>query len=280
MESNARARTLGAELRDLRKAKRVRMIQLEQQVGISKSMLSRIERGERLAGETEVATILGALGVVGSKRRELLALAREAARSNWLATGSGLPQQLKALIEYERVSVSITDVASLLVPGLLQTPDYIRAIMTEGGLPHAEAEERLRLRLERQKVLTRENPVRYLAVIDEFVLRRPVGGRSVMAAQARHLLALAELENVTIRVVPGDRGWHSGLYGSFEMLETVRTSPVVHLEHLRSSLLLDKLQDVQAYVDMKPTLLAATANAEDSTALIRKCAERLEGQET
>ncbi|MBB5956328.1 transcriptional regulator with XRE-family HTH domain [Saccharothrix tamanrassetensis] len=280
MESNARARTLGAELRDLRKVKRVRMVQLEEQVGISKSMLSRIERGERLAAETEVATILGALGVAGAKRRELLALAREAAKSNWLATGSGLPQQLKALVEYERVAVSITDVTSLVIPGLLQTPDYIRAIMTEGGLPHAEAEERLRLRLDRQEVLTREDPVQYLAIIDEFVLRRPVGGRSVMADQARHLLALAERDNVTIRVVPEDRGWHPGLYGSFEMLETARTSPVVHLEHLRSSLLLDKLQDVQAYLDIKPTLLAASANVEDSMGLILQCAEFLEGHET
>ncbi|GAA1334713.1 helix-turn-helix domain-containing protein [Saccharothrix algeriensis] len=278
MESNARARTLGAELRDLRKAKRVRMVQLEQQVGISKSMLSRIERGERLAGETEVATILGALGVVGAKRRELLALAREAAKANWLATGLGLPQQLKGLIEYEQLATSITDVTALLVPGLLQTADYARTIMIEGGVPNADADERVKHRLARQSVLTRENPVPYLAIIDEFVLHRPVGGRAVMAAQLRHLHDSAQRPNVTIRVIPRERGYHLGLYGSFVVLESPRTTPVVHLENLRTYLFLDRREDVQAYTDLKPSLLAAAVSAEDSMELILRCAEEMEGR--
>ncbi|WP_433268314.1 Scr1 family TA system antitoxin-like transcriptional regulator [Actinosynnema sp. CS-041913] len=158
-----------------------------------------------VAAETEVTTIFGALGVVRAKRRELLAPAREAAKSNWLATGSGLPQQLKALIEYERVAASITDVTSLVIPGLLQTPDYMRAIMAEGGLPHAEAEERLRLRLDRQRVFTRENPMRYLAVIDKFVLRRPVGGRSVIKSVARQAPGRAGLCRHEAHAVGGDR---------------------------------------------------------------------------
>ncbi|MEV0679928.1 helix-turn-helix transcriptional regulator [Actinosynnema sp. NPDC050436] len=277
MESNARARVLGAELRDLRKAKRVRIVQLEEQVGLSKSMISRIERGERLADETEVAAVLGALGVVGAKRRELLALAREAAKGNWLATGSGLPQQLKGLIEYEQAATSITDVTSLLVPGLVQTPDYARTIMVEGGLSNADVEERVRRRLERQSVLTRDNPVPYLAVIDEFVLRRPVGGRGVMVDQLHHLHDMARRPNVTIRVVPKERGYHFGLYGSFVVLEAARTSPVVHLENLKTYLFLDKREEVQAYIDLKPSLLAAAAGVEDSMDLIMRCAEDLKG---
>ncbi|MBP2340772.1 transcriptional regulator with XRE-family HTH domain [Saccharothrix coeruleofusca] len=277
MESNARARTLGAELRDLRRGKGLGIVELGQRVGLSKSTVSRVERGERVPTETEVASILGAMGVVGAKRRELLKLAREAAGSNWLGTGAELPQQLKALIEYERVATAITEVGPLLVPGLLQTPDYARAIMVESGLPHAHAEARVEVRLDRQQVLTREKPVPYLAVVDESVLRRPLGGRSVMVEQARHLLAMVERDNVTIRVVPAQRSWYPGLYGPFSLLETARTTPVVHLEHLRSNLFLDKPEDVQAYLDIKPTLLAAAASVEDSAELISTYAEGRHG---
>ncbi|WP_447005584.1 helix-turn-helix domain-containing protein [Saccharothrix isguenensis] len=273
MESNARARTLGAELRDLRKGKGLSIVELGALVGLSKSMLSRVERGERLLSETELASVLGAMGVIGAKRRELLAVTRDAAKSNWLATGAELPRQLKALVEHEQVATFITEVGPLLVPGLLQIADYTRAIMTEGGLPHADVEARVKVRLDRQQVLTRRNPVPYLAIIDESVLSRPLGGRSVMVAQARHLLAMGERPNVAIRIVPKDRGWHPGLYGSFSLLEAARTSPVVHLEHLRSNVFLDKVEDVQAYMDIKPTLLAATASVEDSVGLISEYAK-------
>ncbi|WP_433268310.1 helix-turn-helix domain-containing protein [Actinosynnema sp. CS-041913] len=279
MESNARARTLGAELRDLRKAKRVSLIGLGAQVGLDKNTISRTERGERVASETEVASILGALGVVGGKRRELLQLAREAAKSSWLETAAGLPSQHKALMEYEKVATSIMDVTALLVPGLLQTPAYARAVMTEGDVATSEIETLVELRLTRQDVLTRDKPVPYMAIIDEFVLRRPVGGRSVMAGQARHLLDMAQRPNVTIRVVPQERGYHMGLFGSFIMLESARTTPVVHLEHLRSGVFLYKMQDIQPYLDIKPALMAAAVGPEGSLGLITKCAEEMEGRQ-
>ncbi|MEU4800792.1 helix-turn-helix transcriptional regulator [Actinosynnema sp. NPDC023587] len=280
MESNARARTLGAELRDLRKAKRVSLVELGARVGLDKNTISRNERGERIAGETEVASILGALGVVGAKRRELLHLARETAKSSWLETAAGLPSQHKALMEYERVATSIVDVTALLVPGLLQTAAYARAVMTEGGVATSEIESLVELRLGRQSVLTRADPVPYLAIIDEFVLLRPVGGRAVMAAQARHLLDVARRPNVTIRVIPRERGYHLGLFGAFIMLESARTTPVVHLEHLRSGVFLYKRQDVRAYEDIKPALMAATVGPEDSVGLIARCAEEMEGRMT
>ncbi|GAA3459827.1 helix-turn-helix transcriptional regulator [Saccharothrix longispora] len=273
MESNARARTLGAELRDLRKARGMSIVRLGERVGLSKSMLSRIERGERFLTETELASVLGAMGVVGVKRRELLALTRDASRSNWLATGADLPRQLKALVEYEQVATAITDVTALLVPGLLQVPEYTRAIMVESGLARADAEARVKVRLDRQRVLTR---VHYLAILDESVLRRPIGGRAVLAAQARHLLEVADLPNVTLRVVREERGWYPGLFGSFALLEFDRTAPVVHLEHLRPTVFLDKPEDVQAYMDIKPTLLAAAASAEDSVGVIAGYAKEYE----
>lgn len=276
MESNARARTLGAELRHLRKAKGLSLIKLGEQVGMDKNTISRNERGERVPSETEVASILGALGVVGNRRRELLALTREADKSNWLETSPGLPWQLKALIEHERVATFITDVAPLLVPGLLQVEDYTRSIMVEGGVPAAEVEPRVRTRMERQRVLTRHDPVRYTAIIDEAVLARPIGGRSVLAGQLRHLIAMAEHDNVIIRVVPRERGWYPGLHGSFLILENARTTPVVHQEFLRSGVFLDKMQEVQTFLDLKPVLLAAAASVDDSVLLISKYAKEFD----
>ncbi|WP_343449938.1 DUF5753 domain-containing protein [Micromonospora oryzae] len=118
--------------------------------------------------------------------------------------------------ELEQVAISIRSYQPLLVPGLLQTEAYARAVLSTGGLlPPAEVERIVAGRLDRQAILDAEAPPRLVAVIDEVVLRRVVGDRAVMAGQVAHLAALAGREHVQVRVIPAENPWHTGLAGPF-----------------------------------------------------------------
>ncbi|MGK5675817.1 helix-turn-helix domain-containing protein [Micromonospora sp. URMC 106] len=121
--------------------------------------------------------------------------------------------------ELEQDAVSIRTYQPLLVPGLLQTERYARAVLGTGGLlPAAAVDELVAGRLARQAILAREAPPQLVAVMDEVVLRRPVGDRAVMAGQLAHLLAVAEQEHVQVRVIPAEVPWHTGLAGPFVLI--------------------------------------------------------------
>ncbi|WP_431931180.1 helix-turn-helix domain-containing protein [Micromonospora sp. RP3T] len=116
--------------------------------------------------------------------------------------------------DLEQDATSLRSYQPLLVPGLLQTEEYARAVLGTGALlPPAEVEEIVASRIARQRVLDRDDPPQLVAVINEVVLRRPVGDGSVMAGQLRHLAAVAEREHVQVRVIPADGPWHTGLAG-------------------------------------------------------------------
>jgi len=130
-------------------------------------------------------------------------------------------------LRYERRAKSIRDYEALVIPGLLQTPDYARALLIAGGVPDVEAA--VNKRMERQRVLDRDPASRLSVLLDEGVLSRPVGGKAVMREQLAHLLKMSERPNVSVRVVPLDTGEHLGLDGSFQIIETA-TDTVAYLE--------------------------------------------------
>lgn len=140
------ARALGAELRECRDNSGLSVRALAQKLGIAHVRVSRYEGGTSVPDAEEVASYLTAVGVNGTARQRLVQLAREVGEPNWLTTGvSGIQQELTTLIEFERTATDITDVSPLLVPGLLQTSDYARALMTD--MPLGEVEKRVMLRL-------------------------------------------------------------------------------------------------------------------------------------
>jgi len=165
-----------------------------------------------------------------------------------------LPEQLTALVGFESQATRLTDMSLVLIPGLLQTPEYTRAVMHAGGEPPMEAETRVAMRLGRQAVLSRPDPPAFLAIMDESVLRRLVGGRAVMAEQLQHVIKLAERPNVSIQVIPYQQGSHTGLDGSFVVLEFAKAKTIVHLEHKRSGLFLDEPEIVAPFVSAVDTL--------------------------
>jgi hypothetical protein len=174
---------------------------------------------------------------------------------------------LTALIGFESQAVRITDVASVLVPGLLQTPEYARAVMAGCGIPTLDAETRVATRMGRQVILSRPEPPELLTIVDEAVLRRPVGGPAVMADQLRYMVKIAERPNVTVRVIPFECGAHTGLDGPYVVLEFAKASTIVHLEHKQSGIFVDEPQDVEPF-------LAATATLTE-TALDPAASEKL-----
>jgi transcriptional regulator with XRE-family HTH domain len=267
--ATSRARRLGAELRELRNRSGLSTRAVAQQLGWSASTLNRIENGGRNITTEDVSALLALYKVTGKDRDRLLELAREADHPGWWeTTNSKLPTQLTALIGFEAEASRITYVDLLLVPGLLQIPEYIRALMTGFGVPKPISETLIATRLGRQAILSKPNPPEYLAIIDEAVLRRPIGGPQVMAAQMQHIITVSKRSNVTVQVIPFERCAHAGLDGSYVLLEFARAQPLVHLEHKRSGIFVDDPGDVDIFIETTKNLRETALNFPQSIEFI------------
>ncbi|HEY8371350.1 MAG TPA: helix-turn-helix transcriptional regulator [Pseudonocardiaceae bacterium] len=278
--STAKARALGAELRAAREQAGLSLRALGEKLGKSFTTLSKWENGRLTPRPEEVASYLTALGVRGERLDELVEMARDADAPVWVSWRMpDLQQQVSALLEFERTATRIVDVSPLLIPGLLQTSGYTRAVMTAGGVPRSEIETRVAIRMGRRDVLTRtDDPVSLLALVGETALRTLVGGPRVMLDQLRHLLKMAELPNVDLRVVPAALDWNPVLEGAFHLIEFAEADPIVHLEVRGSALYFHELQDVQGYQEATVSLLELAMSPEESAEFIAQEAKRMEAE--
>jgi hypothetical protein len=158
------------------------------------------------------------------------------------------------------------------VPGLLQTPEYTKAVMKACGVTDADAQPRVAARLGRQAILARDEPPALHVIVDEGVLRRVLGSRRVMARQLRALLDTAERPNVTLRVVPLGVGGYTGLDGSFALLDFPRNRSVVHLEHKISGLFLEEPEQVAFFRREADRLTGVALSAAESADLVARVA--------
>ncbi|MFJ9778063.1 Scr1 family TA system antitoxin-like transcriptional regulator [Amycolatopsis sp. NPDC101161] len=234
--SGPAARTLAASLREEREARNVGLRALADELGILPQLLSAWEKGQRLPSVEDVSAILALLGIRGEQRDRIRTLARHAREPNWLASSNAdISHALTALLALESAASKITTWSPLLVPGLLQTPDYIRSIMEASSVPIEEADRRLRIRLKRQRVLKQRDPVLFRALIGEWALRENIGSPAIMSDQIDHLLEISQLRNVSVRIVRSGLGYHTGLLGPFEIYEFPGTPPITFVEHAHSS---------------------------------------------
>lgn len=277
MANTAKARGLGAELRELRKKAGLTVRGLEQRLDFSRSTISRIERGDKVPSAEDLGALLAIFKVTGKRRKELVQQAQDADQPNWTEIGHpGIPRQLSALIEFEREATRISDVSLIRVPGLLQTKDYARTILRVGGIAPERIETLVTIRAGRQEVLTKNTPAHFLALIDEAVLRRIVGGPQVMVDQLERILKAAEGPNVSVQVLPFNIGAHVGQDGSHILFEFAKADPIVHLEHRRSSQFLDEAEDTTDFRDLTTTLQQQALSTKDSAKLIRRYIAELE----
>lgn len=245
----------------------------------SHSVLARWESGDTPPSPEDIATALGALAVAGDRRDEILDLARDTGGAVWLAVS--LPdqqRQLSSLLDFERTATKITDVSPLLIPGLLQTSAYARAIMVAGDVPADQVETRVAVRVGRRDTITRRRgPAHLLALIGEGALYQRIGGLETMADQLQHLGEMAKQPTVEIRVLPFDGGWHPALVGGFVLVEFDRATPLVHIETGDTGLFLHEKKDLVEYQKSVTEVLRMAMSLSSSLDLIAREAKRLEG---
>ena len=277
----ARARRLRYELRRLREEAGLTHSEVAQRLEWSPSKLSRVETGQSRVNTGDVSDLLGVYGVSDESSREaLIQLAREARRRGWWTRytdvlGSG------AYIGLEAEASAIHTFESQFVPGLLQTEDYARAVITGGQVrPDPEAvERRVAARMTRQELFTRPEPPELWAVLDESVILRPVGGPAVMRDQLRHLIEASTRPNatVTLQILPLSTGAHPGMSGPFVILrfQNPKDPPMIHLETATDGLYLEEPPDVERYTLRFNHLVARALGPNESRAMIAGLAERM-----
>lgn len=274
---------IGNALKQERENAKITLSAFAAEIGVSKSMLSRIENGLKLPEEHLVAKILTKLDVAGDKYDEILGMLEGADAQQWNATTlADQAQQSAALAEFEANASAIYDVAPLLVPGLLQVGPYARAIMSKGTVPTGEIAHRVATRMGRRDVIDphrTETPAHYTALIDEAVLRRIVGSPAVMVEQLTHILRVAKWEHADIRVIALDGGWTPALSGQFSLIDPRNDGfPIVSMGTRRSNLLLHAPEDVAAYRDAVNAVLRAAMSPDETTTLIAAVIDEMQGR--
>jgi transcriptional regulator with XRE-family HTH domain len=252
-----RRRRLAAELRRLRERAGMTGDQVADRVGWSASKLSRIENAHTVPGDAEIRQLLDLYDVEGHSADELFALAQEAAGKGWWETYSPtLPPDYASLIGLETEARAALNWEPLIVPGLLQTGDYAREV-TNGYLeridpvPPSETRRRVEARLARQRVLTGDNPLQLSVVLDQSVLHRRFGDRSVMRSQIKRLLDLSDRDNISLRILQLD-GRHPIGTGAFVLLQfgevhDVTYQDVVYIENLTGGRYVEEEDEVFRY---------------------------------
>jgi hypothetical protein len=227
-----------------------------------------METGQRGASLRDVRDLCDLYGVSDQAQREHLdALSREGRGSAWWQP-YGLPYA--TYVGLEAAATTISDFEPGVFPGLLQIPDYARAVHESAMPPRLTTdliEQRIEERLRRQQVLTRTDPPAPVlwAIVDEAVLHRAIGGPGVMSAQIDHVVQISELPNVTVQVLPFDAGAHPALDSTFIMLDFAGLVPsVVYVEGLAGHLYLERDHDVQRYRQVFDRLRAISLGEQKS----------------
>jgi transcriptional regulator with XRE-family HTH domain len=261
-----RRRRLALELRRLREAARLTCEEVAEQLECSASKISRVETGRVSVSPRDVRDMLEIYGVPEQQRDSLVQLARESRQKGWWhAYGDTVQPQFGTYLGLESAASEIRIYEVNLIPGLLQTEDYARSVITAGMVnsPRADIERRVALRMERQR-LTIASPPKMWAVLDEAALRRQVGGSEVMRVQLEYL------RNVSLQVIPFGGGAHPAMGRPFVILAFGEEADpdVVYLEDLTSALWVENVEEVDRYNVFFNHLQATALSFENSAALM------------
>jgi hypothetical protein len=267
---------VGAQLRRLRTDMGLSREEAGEAIRASEWKIHRLENGQVGFKERDIGDLLRLYGVTDPDEvAAFLVLAREAnAPGWWQQYGDLLPQWFKAYVDLESAATLIRTYEGQLVPGLLQTEDYMRAVIGGALLdePLEEGERRVALRMARQTLLTRRDAPRLWAVIDEAALRRPVGSSEVMRGQLERLIDATKLASVVLQILPFGAGAHPGMVGAFSILRFAdqELPDVVYVEHLTSALYLDKREDVNQYLHVMDRISMRAAPPDKTVDILHK----------
>lgn len=275
-----RKRQLGAELRRLREAAGKKLDEAAAHLECSSSKMSRVETGQAPIKARDVRDLLAWYGVEDRVQVEkLMQMHKDSQQQGWwahyeevlpsgMATYAGLESDARVLRVYEPV----------FVHGLLQTEDYARAVISAGRPDEpAEVERLVRFRMDRQQLLNRTpDSLELWVVLEESALRRPVGGKEVMAAQIKHLIKAAARPNVTVQIMPNAKGAHAGMAGPFSLLEFEPSADtVVYVDSIAGNVYLEKQRDVRKFVQIFDLVRAAGPDPQQTPAILEQFAKEM-----
>ncbi|MDH2409165.1 helix-turn-helix transcriptional regulator [Streptomyces chitinivorans] len=244
---------LGRRLGDLRRRAGLTYERAAEALDVTHATIRRMERAEVGLKIPYVEKLLRTYGITEQTEIDsFLSLAREANRPGWWHRYRDvLPDWFSAFVSLESESHVIRAYEPHYVPGLLQTEEYARAVL-RAGMPHAAEEEIERgtaLRLERQRLFTRDEPPLLWVVMDETVLRRPIGGPEVMRGQISRLIEACSMPTVRLQVMPFEAGPHPAMYGPFHIFRfpIPELPDVAYSESLVGAVYFDQRDDVSAF---------------------------------
>lgn len=274
-----RRRRLAKALRERREYLAIPAAKVSTDLGWGNTKLGYLEnRHAQRPNPEDVARLCEYYSMDQDETEELVQLAVDSAVQGWWEPYKRhLPRDYTTFIGLEAEAARSQVFEPLIVPGLLQTEDYARALIEEGRSGHGAREigRRVAVRTERQKLLTSSTDPLYLhAIVDEAAIRRRVGGSEVMRAQLEYLRELAALPNVELGVVPFAAGAHPGVAGSFVVLtfRDDRDDPVGYIETIAGDLFVEKEAEVHEYVAAFERLTAKALHTEDTMSVIAAAA--------
>lgn len=277
--STVLGRQLGDELRRLRESAQLTTSEAAEAIDCTKGKISRIENGRVTVRLPDLTAMLHAYGATDTELRDRLAvLARKANRRRrqgwWNQYGSMLADTYRDYIALEAMADTIRAFQAQLVPGLLQTPEYIRAVTVASRQWQTadEIEQFVRVRLTRQERLAGDSPLCLWAVLSEAVLLQQVGGPEVMKAQLEHLLTTSERDNVTIQVMPFSRGAHASMFGPYVVLGFPEEAAldVVLADNPTGSVWLEREAEVARYRELFDAARTSALSPVESRSVIRR----------
>ncbi|GAB3496429.1 helix-turn-helix domain-containing protein [Amycolatopsis cihanbeyliensis] len=273
---------LGHELRRLREAADKAPADAAKLLDCAATKISRMELGQSPIGVGDLKMLLEFYDVDPDRTASMLELGRNTkARGRWSGHRAFFPEWFRTYFDLEQDASDIKRTEAEVVPGLLQTDDYVRAMYDVHNYEQAEIEDRLKARQERRAILTRPNPPMASFILSESCLRRVVGNASVMRGQLHHLIDIGRSRNVHIQVLPFDAQTSMAgyLFYGFIMLtiESPGNAPAlefVYVEDLDDARYLDGDNEKKPYVNLWGRLQAAALGPVESRKLIRKVAEQ------
>ncbi|MCC8244110.1 helix-turn-helix domain-containing protein [Saccharothrix luteola] len=272
-----RLRRLAGQLRRLRESTGLRREDVEERTGLHATTLYRIETARSRPQYRTFDMLLKLYGVPTDEQLRLKALYKQSAGEGWIQPWhESLREEYTTYISFEREAHGVRHYSAMFIPGLLQTEDYTRAVVR--GVSYAaspdQVEDRVRTRMERQAVLTKERPIKLWAIIDEAALHHEVGGRDVMLAQLDRLGEAATAPNTTIQVVPFSAGAHVGMPGQFLILDfdDPLDTDLVYIDSQAGEIFLESDTDMERFRDSFEHLVAVAMSPDDSVGLIAEIA--------
>ncbi|MDB1086733.1 helix-turn-helix transcriptional regulator [Streptomyces sp. ACA25] len=274
---------MGRELKSLREAASATREEVAERLGCDLTKISRIELGRSGVRKVELETMLDMYGVTDrAKRTALLAISRTSRTKGWWHQYDDLLRpSSRDLFDMEADADTIFSFEMSLVPGLLQTEEYARALIAGGGVctsSEETTEALVKLRMERQSLFNQVTPPRLIALIDEAALRRPVGGPSVMARQLRHLNEITSPPSLAIHVLPLNLGVHPGIDGPFHLISYAPDAgfDVALLDHRYSGIWLEEEEQVNAYRTLFDHIRSMALSSPQSRSLIDRLAQEFD----